>query len=454
MSFAGIDRRVVVVVGIVVLIFTTAMISVGCSDDKSTTVPLPTMEGPIIEPGFIYIDILEQGFPLRAADCGYLVEEYFVSGTAAGEPYKTRILVRHPGDDAGVAFTGHAIVESMHGTGIPYVWNFTRDYLMSHGHAAVEVAVFPSTMERHMLEPQPDRYGDLQVTEEQTLEILAQVGRLLKSDQTPLPGVKWLLMTGHSMAAGPVWQYMDTRHEVYRLPGGGPVYDAFFPQTTRTASRMGPFPDVDVPTLVINSELEVEHVIVEGEIDYRKPDSDEPGEQFRLYEVAGMPHNSTWMHPYVRSLVEDTCEMPLNHFPYNEMTAMALDHLIRWVGEGVEPPRIDRIELEERDDGSVAVARDEHGNALGGVRTTHLDVPVAMYQALNYGEGRPGIGSCEVFGAQVNFSKEKLEELYGSHENYVDLVNQRLEELIDEGWFLSEFAYRILEEAQNFDGFQ
>lgn len=55
---------------------------------------------------------------------------------------------------------------------------------------------------------------------------------------------------------------MDTHHAAYRLDGGGPIYDGFFPETTRTASRMGPFPEVDVPTLLINSELEAEEVLI------------------------------------------------------------------------------------------------------------------------------------------------------------------------------------------------
>ena len=32
----------------------------------------------------------------RSEDFGYVAEEYFVSGTAAGAPYKTRILIRKP----------------------------------------------------------------------------------------------------------------------------------------------------------------------------------------------------------------------------------------------------------------------------------------------------------------------------------------------------------------------
>jgi hypothetical protein len=247
---------------------------------------------------------------------------------------------------------------------------------------------------------------------------------------------------------------MNTHHEAYRLPDGGPVYDGFFPETTRTASRMGPFPDVDVPTLLINSELEVEVVLVQDKINYRKPDSDEPGKQFRLYEVAGMMHNPAWMHPLLLGLgIADSCDQPLNRFPYKPIISMALDHLISWVGDGVLPPHVEPIALEGTADNPIAVKRDENGNALGGLRTTTLDVPVATHLALNTGTGIPGLGDCLVFGSQIDFSREKLESLYGDKSGYQQQVEQRLDELISQGWFLPEFSEQILSEAVEFDGF-
>jgi hypothetical protein len=436
---------------------------------------MPAVEGPITGPGAMYIDPLEQSFPdsASAEANGYVFDEYFVSGTAAGEPYHVRAQVVRPGDAAARAFSGHAIVEAIHPQGIPFVWNFTRDYLMARGHAAVNISVFPSTVNTLEGNNAP-RYGELRVAVDDAndnsdiafdhaSDIYAQVGSWLRSEQTPLPGVRWLHMTGHSMSVGPVWQYMDTHHSEYRLEGGDPIYDGFFPETTRTASRMGPFPPVDVPTLLINSELEVEQVLVDEGIDYRRPDSDERGEQFRLYEVAGMPHNPSWMHPLlmegldIASKAEEVCENPLNSFPYNPTVSMALDHLLRWVEADVPPPRAERIELtgEPGDDG-VSIARDEHGNALGGVRSTTLDVPVATHQGLNEAVNEDEDltpGSCLVYGSQLDFTPGKLESLYGDRDDYVEQVNQRLAELVDQGWHLEQFADEPRDQAANVDGF-
>jgi hypothetical protein len=352
------------------------------------------------------------------------------------------------------------------------VWNFTRDYLMARGHAAVNISVFPNTVDT-LKGANEQRYAELAVAADEAndnsniafdhaSDIYAQVGRWLKSEHTPLPGVEWMHMTGHSMSVGPVWQYMDTHHREYRLERGDPIYDGFFPETTRTASRMGPSPEVDVPTLLINSELEVEVVLVEEGIDYRRPDSDEPGEQFRLYEVPGMPHNPSWMHPLLEGLdiasrALAVCENPLNSFPYNPMVSMALDHLLGWVEDDVPPPRAERIELTgEPSDADVAIRRDEHGNARGGVRSTTVDVPVATHQALNepIDEAEDLTpGSCLVYGSQLDFSPEELTSQYGDKDGYVERVDERLEELVDEGWYLEQFADELRDQAGNLDGF-
>jgi Alpha/beta hydrolase domain len=414
------------------------------------TPPLPSIEGPIAGEG-MYLDPLEQNYPVSAAELGYTFEEYFVSGTAAGEPYTARLLVARPDDLDGGLFSGNVLVEPMHATGIPFLWNFTREYLASQGHAAVEVSLIPSTVENRLKAANPERYAELRVVDGQASDIFAQVGRLLKSGRTPLPGAERLYMTGHSMASGPVWRYMDTHHDRYRLRRGRPIYDGFFPETTRTASSLGPFPEVDVPTVLLNSELEVQAVLVEQGIDYRRPDSDEPGEQFRLYEVAGMPHNPVWRHPVLAG-VDHTCAQPPNDFPYEAMVSTAFDHLVGWVEDGTSPPRAERITVEGDPSRPTAIARDEHGNALGGVRTTTMDVPVATRTGMNSGDF-PGVGDCGVFGSQRNFSGDQLRSLYGNHARYVNRVNQRLNELVDEGWVLPEMAPAIRRQAQEFTGF-
>lgn len=405
---------------------------------------LPQVEGPVTGPGAMLIDALEQLQPEdeSAERFGYRFDELFVSGTAAGAPYRVRMLVARP-DDLD-EFSGHAIVEPKHALGIPFIWNFTRLYLMERGHAAVELSTFPQNLTT-LQNFNPERYAGLQVTSEQTSDIFAQVGRLLKSRRSPLPGADILVFTGHSMSAGPSWPYMDTHHANHRLRSGRPIYDAFFPETTRTASSLGPFPDVDVPTILINSQLEVEEVYARNGIDYRKPDSDRPGKQFRLYEVAGMPHHDSRVNPVYQ---HEPCDLPLNRFPYKPMVIMALDHLIRWVDRGVPPPRAPRISVIGGPGGEVEL--DEHGNAVGGVRTTYVDVPVGTYSPQNSGTDN----NCTVLGSQQLFTADQLRALYGDHETYVRRVDRRLNQLVRQGWYRPDLAQELRDEAAAFPGFQ
>lgn len=405
--------------------------------DEFQVPSLPTVEGPITGPGEMFPDALELQQTPSAADFGYIFEEFFVSGTAAGNAYKVRLWVGRPADLD--EFSGHVLVEPKHPIGLPFAWSFTRDYNLPRGHALVELSAAPTDNEK-LRSFNLARYGDLQVTDAQESDVFAQVGYLLKSDQTPLPGVKALYFSGHSRSSAPAWRYMDTHHETFRLPDGGPIYDAFFPTTTRTASRFGPFPDVDVPTILINSQLEVETVYAGEGIDYRKPDSDEPGKQFRLYEVAGMPHHDSRYNPLFQG---EPCADPLNRYPHRRLISTAFDHLIRWVEDGVPPPRAERISVIGGVGGEVEL--DEHGNAVGGVRHTYVDVPVATYSTANSG------ATCDVLGSQFEFSEAKLDDLYPNEGDYVSQVNRRLDQLVREGWLLEEYAEEFRTEAAEFD---
>jgi hypothetical protein len=176
-----------------------------------------------------------------------------------------------------------------------------------------------------------------------------------------------------------------------------------------------------------------------------------------------MPHNPSWMHPLllegldIASTAEQRCANPLNSFPYDPTISMALDHLLRWVEDDVPPPHAEPIELTgEPGDDDVAVVRDEHGNAFGGVPSTTLDVPIATHQALN--EPRDPSqdltpGGCLVYGSQIDFPPEELESLYEDKDGYLAAVDQRIDELVEEGWVLEEFADELHRRAEEFDGF-
>ena len=102
-----------------------------------TAVTLPKMSAEVTGPGPMFDSAPSQIPGLDLAHFKYQTKEYFVSGTAAGKPYTTRVVVRRPMDDA--KFSGLVLAESMH-RAAPRTRSSSRlAYVMSSGHAAVEI---------------------------------------------------------------------------------------------------------------------------------------------------------------------------------------------------------------------------------------------------------------------------------------------------------------------------
>ena len=71
----------------------------------------------------------------------------------------------------------------------------------------------------------------------------------------------------------------------------------------------------------------------------------------------------------------------------------AMDHLVRWVSHDIAPPTAPDIELLTITPDSAVMARDNFGNALGGIRLSQHAVPTATNTGLNSGPG-----FCRLFG--------------------------------------------------------
>ena len=137
-----------------------------------TAVTLPTLSAEITGPGQMFDSTpsLPSGKGLAAFK--YELKEYFVSGTANGQPYTTRLVVRRPANAR--SFSGLVLAESMHGSGAAHMFEFTSTYTMSSGHAAVEIL---TTSPMQFTQFNQERYKSLQVAGGQASEILAQQAR-------------------------------------------------------------------------------------------------------------------------------------------------------------------------------------------------------------------------------------------------------------------------------------
>jgi hypothetical protein len=406
-----------------------------------TAVPLPTLSPPVTGPGPVFDSAPSLAHELDLKHFRYETIEYFVSGTAAGKPYTTRVVVRQPADHR--RFSGLVLAESMHVSGAAHMFEFTSAYLMDSGHAAVEIV---TTSPQQFMAFNAERYASLKVENGQQNEIIAQVGALMRSSKSPLAGpVRKLVMGGTSMSAGTLINYLPA-HMVFRTPEMNRIFDGFMPTSNGSTIR-----EIDVPLIQMPTMHEVSTNVT------RRQDGDEPGKQFRLYEFAAIGHVDS--RDNVR-LLPNPCSKPLSTFLTQAYFSVTLHHLLRWVDEGVTPPRAQRILLDrdESNDGST-MALDAHGNPLGGIRSPYVDVPTAKYAPVNTAaepvianpseyvrvNGLQGAQTmCRLSAYQEPFSAAKLRELYGSKREYLRKFEARLDELEREGWSLPVYRDTIL----------
>ena len=411
----------------------------------------PLVEGPITGPEPMHPGIRQGPEGTNFADFDYVVDEYFVAGAAGptGASYKVRMLVWRPAKPE--KFSGVVVYEPTHQGGNALICQFARYGIYQRGHICITVSSQAVVLTSTTVNPanprgiglyvyNPERYGTLpnapgnpllHVNNNQANEVLAEIAWLIKSNDARSPlnpdyHVKALVMGGTSASSGFVRSYMGTAHGAFRASNEGPIVDGFLVTATLGSA---PVEMTDVPTIQVPTQFEVA-----GTNAYRRPDSDEPPNLFRIYEVPGMSHNDSRDQP---AEVFPGCVGPLSRFPYGAITFMALQHLIDWSLEGKSPPRADYIEVNAGP--PRAIVFDEFGNARGGVRTPHLDVPIYRYVAPNVNV--PGT-LCNQSGRQERLADEVLRELYSNEGRYVSAFNRRLMELVRDGWWPREYSNR------------
>lgn len=372
---------------------------------------------------------------------GYEINEYMISGNAAGAPYTTRLVVRQPADDS--KFSGLVVAEAMHPVGAAHAFEYNSIYIMDSGHIAVEVSTQGAAA---IAEFNPARYGDIRVANDQVSEILAQAGALIKSPQSPIAALnpRKTILWGTSASSRILTDYLPS-HAVFKLANMANIYDGFLPTMNGTTIQ-----PVDVPMIQMPTQHEY------GNVATAVQDGDEPGSQFRVYEFAAMAHLDS-RNTRARFTQKD-CTHPLSNFPIEAYASVALHHLLQWVDKGIVPPRAERVIMDMfvDNDGSL-MQLDEFGNAMGGIRNTYVDVPLAKYTMVNTssetgnGQGAGMMGTailCFLSGWETPIPQATLRSKYGSTENYVRQVESRLNELEAAGWSLPVYHDLIMADAR------
>lgn len=413
----------------------------------------------------------ERGAPFSAVDVsalGYVTEEYFIEGeanayelvegthTADGiwkskrsdstAAFKTRMLVVRPSESDD--FNGTVIVFWLNVTAGFELGNAAGESL--RGYAWVGVSAQKIGIDGFPQDPQglknwdPERYGSLiHPGDAYSYSIFTQVAQSLAPDRDknaldPMGGlpVERLIAVGASQSAMRLRTYINGVHHVENVFDGyipfidfGRVYPFGMEMAgeRRGSTRASIRADLDVPTIVVNSETEVPSYY-----GIREEDS----AQFRYWEVAGTSHVS------VPRPAEPSSGQ--NWLAYSPVYNAAIRHLHNWIKNGVAAPKMPRINVNP-DSQMPEVVRDAHGNAVGGIRLPDLEVPSASHSG--FGIRQEGTRFGFLYGTAEDFDNEKLSTLYPDAETYLTAWNTALTRSVEEGMVLAEDAASMRDQA-------
>jgi hypothetical protein len=424
--------------------------------------------------------------PIDLDAAGYLEEEYFISGEAtaygpvgelgldgrweaqpvATAPFTTRFVVRRPADPA--AFNGVVVVEWFNASSdvdIDIDFVFAGEELLRGGYAWVGVTAQAIGIEGDgttspfgpgalgLQAWDGERYAELaHPGDEFSYDIFTAVGESLRSpgDVDPLDGldVEHLLATGESQSAFRLLTYANA---VAPLAG---VYDGILIHSRGgSGAPLGPSDtmlggdvplaaqvrtDLDVPVLQVQTETDLIALVPTSPFTAaRQPDSG----TVRTWEVAGTAHADSY---YLARLSEQGLRQfdgfldlsgvlgTMNSGPQNFVMNAAVRWLWQWAAEGTEPPSAPPIEV-----AGGAIVRDGDGNAIGGLRTPQVDVPLATLT----GEGM------SMVGRTVPFDDATLAARYGDEAGYLAAFTRALDATIEAGFLLEDDRAAILADA-------
>jgi len=451
--------------------------------------------------------------PAVAAADDYVEEELFLGGTATRfdavdtpddgswsavpaeeAPYRTRVIVRRPPADH---FSGTVVVEWFNVSAIEAApdWAYLSEEISREGHAYIgvsaqaqgveggdtilDVEVDPAaaadtgtTVDTSGLRNiDPERYGTLQHPgDAYSFDIFSQVARAAKQSPDQLIGglrPTQVIGIGESQSA----IFMSTlANAVHPLD---PTFDGFLihsrgadvapldgqfvrastTDTVEIASRAVLVrTDLDVPVLLFETETDLTLL---GYAHARQPDT----ENVRTWEVAGTAHSDAHV---LRAIVGGPrdgsvgsllgCDTLINTGPHHEVVQAALHQLVRWASGGQAPPQGEPIELEDGDE--VAIARDDTGMALGGVRNPLVDVPVAVVtgdppDGATIDDLASGDGDlCILFGATTPLDQASLVARYGTADAYVTAFRASADAAVASGFLLRPDADALIAEAE------
>jgi len=195
--------------------------------------------------------------------------------------------------------------------------------------------------------------------------------------------------------------------------------------------------DLDVPVMVVNTELEAIACFK-----VRQPDTG----RFRTWEAAALTHVSFQAQSIRNEKFKRDFGAPppaasqaMNRIYIQPYYDAALHHMNRWVNGGAPPPRQPLIDFT----GEGEVIRDETGMATGGVRMPQADAPVAVNSSIPVTDDFAG----RLRGSNKPFGAAKLDALHGDEAAYLARFRQAADAAVVAGVLLPRDVAPAVAEA-------
>ncbi len=465
------------------------------------TVELPPDAGSPIVMGTMY----------SLKNYGYEQVEYFYGGTANSyvntselkrdgkwdvaaadsAEYKSRMLIYRPIDMS--RFNGTVVMEWLNVTGAVDTsaeWTILHTELIRSGYIYVAISAQsigieggepplpnPMGMAMPLKNLAPRRYKSLSHPGDSfSYDIFAQAAQAIRHPQgiSPLGDVQFerLIAMGESQSAGRLVTFINAFGKKTDLFDGYFIHSRLgYKDGFKGASGpLSELPQTDVPTaaeVIIREDIDKPVMDVQTEADLfvlgSYPNRQDDNDMFRLWEITGAAHADYYsMNSGMYATGDETqadiiiskrpvpvvlkCDDPVSSAPQHHFVCKAaLAALNTWIKDGTKPPTADRIEVVDG-----AIVRDEFGNALGGIRSPYVDVPVATFSGENglQDMGKESENICFLFGTTAMLDDATLQSLYPNHQTYVDAVSAHAYKAVEDGFLLAADAEIIVNAAE------
>jgi len=343
-------------------------------------------------------------------------------------------------------------------------WMFLHQEILRAGHAYLAVSAqavgvvggearlnLSGVTPRGLRGDNPERYGTLEHPGDRySFDMFRQIAEALKEagpdEETDAvlggPRPARVLAIGESQSAIYLTSYINAVQAFSQVIDGFLVHsrgagaaslsgEPIAPQNVTEGVRIRA--DGAAPVLVVETEGDLQPPLAYRLA--RQPDS----ERLAVWEVAGTAHADDYLIGEGAAFFG--IDWPINAGPQQYVIRAALRALANWTAAGTPPPAAPPIQFAS--ELPPAIARDEAGNAIGGVRTPLVDVPVATLS----GEGPAGKLLGWLVGQTVPLPADELARRYGDHAGYLAAFTESLDATIALGFVLPEDRAALLASA-------